>query len=301
LPYTFHLRAYLGRISVLHLDMQIEKLKEDKSFWFQNDGVVLMTWSIFNPNGPTLSCIGSMRTEDENVQAIFYRWLHFLKDESYILGYIDERDENFNKNFAEILENAFFKGLGNTFNDADQSLVNCIPSIVTNNFTEDWSEFYWNLLFNASGIQQDDWGRELYYLKKYTANLFDRAGEEVKEALQEIKDARPPDDFIKMQEIRHSRIETFTDKTPVEYESKPMSKEAFEFWRQIISEHKFKGKALNQFAMAWVGAISMLSKDMPVITQFEDVRDFLVQYKHEIWDQEYTTEKIKEIIGVCDK
>ena len=52
--------------------------------------------------------------------------------------------------------------------------------------------------------------------------------------------------------------------------------------------------------MAWVGAISMVSKDMPVITQFEDVRDFLAHYKHEIWGQEYTTEKIKEIIGICD-
>ena len=67
------------------------KFLEDKSFWLQNEGRVLMTWNIFNPNGPTLNCIGSITTEDENIETIFYRWLHFLKGESYILGYIDRR------------------------------------------------------------------------------------------------------------------------------------------------------------------------------------------------------------------
>jgi hypothetical protein len=277
--------------------MKIEQLKEDKSFWLQKEGSIHMTWNIFNPNGPTLNCIGSFKAEKENVEVIFYKWLHFLTGESYVLGYLDLRDDERNKRYVEILENAFFPDQKNS---ANQLLVNCIPSIITTGSSEEWLEFFWHLLFNTPGTQQADWGRELYYLKKYTTNLFDRAGEEAKEALQEIKAGRPPDDYIKMQEIRHSQIETFTDKTPIAYESKPISKEAFDCWRQIISEYEFIGKATHQLAMAWVGAISMVSKDMPVINQFEDVRDFLAHYKHEIWSQEYTTEKIKKIIGICD-
>ena len=275
------------------------KIAVDKSFWLEKEGKVYMTWSIFNPNGPTLSCIGSFRTDDEFIDAIFYRWLHFLKDESYILGYVDRRKNDWHKQYANILDLVFGNGPNESKDTNSPVFVTCIPSIVTESFPDEWEDLPWNLLSGAPVICQADWGRELYYLKKYGANLFDRAGEETKEALQEMKVGRPSDDYIKMQEIRHSQIETFTDKTPTVYESKPISKEAFDCWRQIISEDEFIGKATNQLAMAWVGAISMVS-NMPVITQFEDVRDFLAHYKHEIWGQEYTTEKIKKIIGVCD-
>jgi hypothetical protein len=278
--------------------MTPQRLIVDKSFWLQKDGKVHMTWNIFNPNGPTLNCIGSFSTEDEYVDAIFYRWLHFLKDESYILGYVDRRNNEWHKEYVNILENAFCNGPNESTDNDSPVLVTCIPSIVTESFPDEWKDLPWNLLSGAPVICQDDWGRELYYLKKYGANLFDRAGEETREAIQEMKAEYPRNDYIQFSEIRHSQVKTFTDKTPIAYESKPVSKEAFNYWRQVISEEEFLGKATRQFAMAWVGAISMVSEEMPVITRFENVRDFLAHYKHEIWEQEITTEALKEALGL---
>ena len=50
--------------------MAPQKIIVDKSFWLQKDGEVHMTWHIFNPNGPTLNCIGSFHTEDEYIDNI---------------------------------------------------------------------------------------------------------------------------------------------------------------------------------------------------------------------------------------
>jgi hypothetical protein len=278
--------------------MTPQRLIVDKSFWLQKDGKGHMTWNIFNPNGPTLNCIGSFSTEDEYVDAIFYRWLHFLKDESYILGYVDRRNNEWHKEYVNILENAFCNGPNESADNDSPVLVTCIPSIVTESFPDEREDLAWNLLSGAPVICQAEWGRELYYLKKYGANLFDRAGEETREAIQEMKAEYPRNDFITFSEIRHSQIKTFTDKTPIEYELMPISKEAFDYWRRIISEEEFLQKATVQFSMAWVGAISIGSENLPVITQFEDVRNFLAHYKHKIWEQEITTEALKEALGL---
>lgn len=40
------------------------------------DGTILIGWAIFNPNGPTFSCVGLLPTEDPEVDLLFYRMLN---------------------------------------------------------------------------------------------------------------------------------------------------------------------------------------------------------------------------------
>ena len=87
--------------------MTVKKLNEDKSYWLKKDGTIFITWNIFNPNGPTLNCIGTFKTEDENIDVVFYRWLHFSEEESYILGYVDRNNDDSGKQYVDILKNAF--------------------------------------------------------------------------------------------------------------------------------------------------------------------------------------------------
>jgi hypothetical protein len=277
--------------------MTFEKINEDKSYWLKKDGEINMTWNIFNPSGPTLNCIGTFKTEDENIEVVFYRWLHFLEEGSYILGYVDRNKDDSGQQFSNILKNAFC--FAPKKNSNQPLLVTCIPSIVTSIFPEDWKHVPWILLFNSPVIQQADWGRELYYLKKYSANLFDRAGEEAREAVQQLKTEFPEDDVgIKMAEIRHSRVKTFTDKEPIVFESLPISDELCVEFRDILSEGEFITEAMINFSKAWVGAIHMVDGRKPTLIEFEDVRDFLAHYKHQIWGQEFTTENIRKAIGL---
>ena len=54
----------------------------------QCSGRVLLNWSIFNPNGPTVNCLGFRETGAREELEVFFRSFHFLGGEDYCLGYV---------------------------------------------------------------------------------------------------------------------------------------------------------------------------------------------------------------------
>jgi len=58
----------------------------DDDDFLASDGELLVSWGIFNPNGPTWNCIGLLPTEDANVSVLFWRSLNPFDHPSYALA-----------------------------------------------------------------------------------------------------------------------------------------------------------------------------------------------------------------------
>ena len=139
----------------------------------------------------------------------------------------------------------------------------------------------------------------MYYLTKYQSNLFDRAGEELKEAFQGLKSESRNNEFLEIVKLRYSSVGTFTGKDVITYESAPINQNLFNSWREIISDEEYLGPAAYCFAQAWVGAANYSKREanMPTVLEFEDVRDFLIQYNQPIWGDDYTTEALMKTLA----
>jgi hypothetical protein len=279
---------------------QIRKLKRDSKAWSTGTGQVLMTWSIFNPNGPTLNCVGLL-DKAPGVKEVFYRWLHFLDDQTWRLGLVDTWGPNWQEDVFRIVGHAF--SIAGNVGDEDFNMVTCVPSLVTHALTE---QEVCHLLGLSQEIQRADWGREMYYLRKYGSRLFDRAGEEIREAMQKMAREKPLADerqrqFEQFTRIRYGRVPTFADNSAVEYETKPFEPALFAEWWATISDPRFTAFGSGQLASAWVGAIHMnreLQPPLPVVVEFDDVREFLSRFQHPLWPDQLTASSLRESMGL---
>ncbi len=279
---------------------QIRKLKRDSKAWSTGTGQVLMTWSIFNPNGPTLNCVGLL-DRAPGVKEVFYRWLHFLDDQTFRLGLVDTWGPNWQEELIRIVAHAF--SIAGKVGDEDFNMVTCVPSLVTHVLTE---QEVCHLLGLSQEIQRADWGREMYYLRKYGSRLFDRAGEEIRETIQKMAREKPFGEESQRQfeqaiRIRYGSVPTFSDNSAVEYETKPFDPALFAEWWATISDPRFTGFGIGQLASAWVGAIHMnreLGPPLPVVVEFDDVREFLSRFQHPLWPDQLTGSSLRESMGL---
>lgn len=279
----------------------IKKVDRDVSAWKASSGTVLMTWSIFNPNGPTINCIGLRDMIRDNTREVFYRCLHFLSDRTLQLGILDVSGTEWWPELVRILERAFAV-------DADQigedsPLVSSVPSLVTHGFPGGHAELAPDLLRIAREVQRADWGREMYFLRKYGSRLFDRAGEELREAMQDLAREHPPGEapegeIAALARAAYGRVPTFTDMTPIDHESRPFESSLFAEWWATVSDPEFTGLGLGQLAAAWVGAIHLVRGSLPAVVQFEDVRDFLAAFGHALWPDDLTTPSLRSVLGL---
>ena len=146
----------------------------------------------------------------------------------------------------------------------------------------------------------------MYYLRKYGSRLFDRAGEEIREAIQKMARQKPLGDerqrqFEQFIRIRYGSVPTFSDNSAVEYETKPFDPALFAEWWATISDPQFTAFGIGQLASAWVGAIHMnreLRPPLPVVVGFDDVREFLSRFQHPLWPDHLTTSTLRGSMGL---
>ena len=277
-------------------------VRRTEEHWRQEKGLVLFTWNVLNPNGPTINCVGIRDSGRDGEAEVFYRWMHFLGGESYVLGFVETSDAHYWETLIEVLRYAF----GNPGLPALKRfpLITCVPSFVTIQDTP-IRPYVCELISSAQAFQVADWGRDMYYLKKYGSDFFGRAAEETREALENIK--QDPDlvpesrEFLKMTEVRRSRLPDFAGWKPNQYESKPIDKLDVDTWWQTITNDKFERSCVFQLAQAWVGAIHQFQfpgNDRVISEPFESARDFLSQFNHPLWGEDWSSEKLRESMGL---
>ena len=270
-------------------------LYRSASDWLRNPGHVWLSWSIFNPSGPTISCLGVRETGAAGQTEVFYRWLHFLGGEDYCLGYVDTRDSDSRSQFHEILSHAFRLEAGRGLHRF--ALVSAIPNVVVVTAPDGWSDSLKEILCSARAIRTADWGRERYLLQKHGSRLFVRAGEEAREGYEKAKSSdlektAENQQFLELYRLRHQHIESFSTWEPGQYTSRALEDGDIDAWWTTVTDADYALPVAFQFAQAWVGAASQVS--MECKTPLEEVRDFFLAYSHLWWPDNVTTAGILE-------
>lgn len=270
--------------------------------WLASSGQVLLTWSIFNPNGPTINCLGTRDTGARGEREVFYRWLHFLGGEDYCLGYLSPSEADSGSGFEEILRHAFALEPGRELKRFP--LVTCIPYVVVPWINEAWLPALRDALASSRAMQEADWGREQYLREKYGNRLFDRAGEEIRAAYEraragESELAETGRAFLDYTLDKHNHIASFREWTPGQYQSRGIQPGDVESWWSAVINEEYWPSAVGQLAQGWVGAIAQ--SDVEVKTTLEEVRDFFNHYQYPWWPETMTTEEVTRRMGLSGR
>jgi hypothetical protein len=286
----------------------IFKVRRTESQWQQETGLVLFTWSIINPNGPTLSCVGIRNCGCPGQVEVFYRWLHFHGGESFVLGYVSEDSNDFAAEILEVLDYAFRQDPGRAMQRFP--LVSCVPSFVTLP-ASDVAQKLTNatdiegLISGSRGFREADWGREMYYLKKYGSRFFDRAAEETRAALESA--AQDPDltadgrQYLEMTRIARGHLPGFNDWRPNQYKPRALADGDVRWWWSVVTSEDFTTSCLTQLAKAWVGATYQVRQAaVDPAEPFELVKDFLEVHHCYLWPEEWDSAYLREKMGLIE-
>jgi hypothetical protein len=215
-------------------------------------GEILASWFIANPNGPTAYAVGFVELKQS--RRLFYRWMHFTGGQVWLSADINNEMEAAGGDFGEVLVNAVL-GFHNHFMAAgDKGVVAGIPSIVVPNGNRGVEAAFKELI--KLMCEKENWGREIYYLRKYGNNFFARCGEEfldIYEALKRDPNASP--DFLEAVWLFYQHQMGFKEWQPGRYASSTLREEIFDEWWRTITRHEFIHEgALARFCQMWIGA-----------------------------------------------
>lgn len=277
------------------------KLRRSEAEWLEDRGEVLVTWHIFNPNGPTVNCVGLRETGADAEKEVFWRWMHFTGGEDYCLGYVNAAEDEWGRDLLEVLGHAFGLEAGGPLRRFP--LVTCVPYAVSHSVSTDWAELLRRLFAESTAVKCADWGRERYRLAKYGSRSFDRAGEEYREAYEDLRSMPNPSvadsEALEMMRLMHAHQPTFANWTPDQYVSRALEHGDVEAWWDTVTSEQYLVPVLAQMAQAWVGASHQTPGTMEMTrTRFEDVRGFLAHYQHPLWPEEWSTATIAKSMGI---
>ncbi len=265
--------------------------------WLQDSGIVFLSWAIFDPNGPTFSCLGLRQTGARHEQEVFYRWMHFLGGEDYCLGYVDGGDPAWEADLRAVLAHALSLEVGEELRRFP--LLPSVPAVVRSSLNEQWDAELRRMLAGAAAFRESDWGREQYLLEKHGHALFARAGEEAREVYEQMRlDATDAQRQAALEQVRvrYERFEGFQQWTPDAWQPRRLREGDVDGWWATVTHEDFVVHASMQLAQAWVGAAGTTS--LEVKTPFDEVREFVRHYDHEIWPAQLTTEWLRQSLGL---
>jgi hypothetical protein len=281
----------------------IFKIHRSEDKWLEDTGTILFTWSIINPNGPTLNCVGLRNSGSPGQLEVFYRWFHFHGGESFILGYVTEGSKDISDEILQVLRYAFSQEVGRVIKRFP--LVSCVPSFLTieNDGNLISSAAVRDLVSNSNAFQDADWGREIYYLKKYGDQFFSRGAEETRFALElALQDPDLSEDgrqYLEMTRLARGHLSGFNDWKPNQYVARPFSDGDLNFWWTTVTKVEFTTNCLIQIAEAWVGATYQVRHTIPEPTEsFEFLKGFLESHNCFLWPVDWDSAFLQKRMGL---
>ncbi|MEG3153456.1 hypothetical protein [Sphingomonas sp. RB1R13] len=243
-------------------------------------GTVYIAWFIANPNGPTAFAMGAVETTTGN--RLFYRYMHFLKQETWLLGDLQSLISDCGNDFGALLE----RGVGSldehlaSVSKAGVSVLSAIPSfVIPNENPSIWSSFQKMI---GLRLANEDWGKELFFRQTYGTDFFGRAGEEVREAYEALKsDPTTDPNFLNFMWARYSEIPSFINWRPSKHKSQLASPAVVALWWQHAVARTTVNEGLAQFKLMWDGASGLVhpsGTEVPALS-FAEVEQFFANFQ----------------------
>jgi hypothetical protein len=278
-----------------------EKFVCEEEEWFDENGRVYAVWGLSNPNGPTLYCLGD-RVRDGR-HTLFYRWMHMLGGRTWYSSEVRSQPLTYSDiaNTTIAIQNHLVSQGG------EDGIMDKIPSFVLASNNDEGLLNFLRYLLSKGPAAQLDWGQELFYLRKFGSNAFDRAGAEIRAVMEQLKaeaasDGRDISDAVRVAESRFGQIPSYREYDPPTFESSRLTTALFEEWWSRVNNPSFRLTALLHFAEMWVGAIS-LARHTPLskirkLVEFDQIRVFFSDFGMELWPETLTTDVIEHRIGI---
>jgi hypothetical protein len=272
------------------MQQSIGRVEWPAASWLQKHGQVLLAWAIFNPNGPTLLSLGYVDNGED--RHVFLRSLSPLRETALSLAKVDADDPEHAAQISTVIHAALGTSQGSPVDGLEP--FSCVPSLISLPAGDSVRAPATEWLRSALAARAFDWGREAYYLGKYGDDLFARAGEETREALEQWRRSQPDNDatrqVVEMTLARFGELPSFSDWRAAAWTHRGFDAASFDHWIETLTRDRFFSRGFFQLAQAWVGASRFLATNssLPVVVKFDDLLAFLRRYSHPIWPLDWT-------------
>jgi hypothetical protein len=218
-------------------------------------GTLLLSWSIFNPYGPTWSCIGLLPTEDPGTCLVFHRMMNPFGVSGGVLATVDADWDN---HIAGIIANMFAT---NEFATPDGDSIVMIggaaPSCIVCHLAQsDLESNLSDIIAQSPRMAELDIHQEIAMLKEFPCQPWDRASAEIRDALS------------------HRRGDGLITVPKPEF----VTREAIAEWFDLTMNEDHTVSELVNFPGAWHGAIDNRGSAGETAFTFWQIDDFLRRF-----------------------
>ncbi len=280
---------------------QVQEIPNDIS---QSPYAILFAWFIANPNGPTAFTIGTI--EAEGSKAIFYRWLHFTRSRTWLIGRVDQDCDPLSPEFASAVRLAlqqahvdFIRSEGD-----EQPFLTGLPSFAIAPSNEHLSEAF--LRFALPILDEREWGDEFHAMSLHGPAFFNRAAHQAR-AMYEAFKAKGESklEFLEFMWAQHGGKAPFLEWQPRNGPPLRLDWDKLVTWYNAIISREYVSNGARDFALMWAGATATVGNGLVrevradgTYVSFERMAAFLRQGGMPLFPQTWTDEWLCEQLGV---
>lgn len=240
--------------------------------WWDGEGRILLAWGILNPYGPTLYVLGSRAFDGEH--RIFMRGLHMLGGSTTYASHATDQISvrRIQDDAAQIHDHLV--------RDGRQGLFHVVPSfLMVDRNDAALAEIARQLLAGGTAANED-WGRQVAYVRQFGADFFGRTVAEIREYYEaEMARARMSQEEIeslKWIELRYGHLPQFEHAQIPAAARATLTPELLDAWWQVVAERDHQVAALKAMQAMWDEAAALVSGEhRDRLVAWANVRRFL--------------------------
>lgn len=227
---------------------QVEFAPLEDGDFLVRDGLILLNWAIFNPYGPTWSCLGLLPTEDPEVDLVFYRLLNPFKQVSGAVAVLQGEERRSQDALAETLRHFISRNVVGEVEGERLVLMQTLPTLVlAYRADEDFASDAFAALMLSPAFQPEPLDDAIRVLRENFERPWDRATAELRMALQKSSGSRADgpsslaskDRRMEWYELVHDQRHIFAELInfpgawhgSIDHAGSPLAHHAYTFWQ----------------------------------------------------------------------
>jgi hypothetical protein len=255
-------RSLLSRLpkGAVHATTPVNAILLSEEDFADYGGDLLLCWGIFNRSGPTWSCLGRLRTENPDVDLLFYRMLHPFSQDSVAISSLVGPDRTDGRFLSRTLRELFVR---NTAGSVDEEALYLLregsaPTFVLMPWENaEFRRAVPDFFKQSPAVLGTDLAENIESMKRYWGRPWDREAAERDDALASHLASGEFDDLLDKYPGLRSLAAASPSRDPELRSSRegPADATLVEQWYHLISDPEHLRVEVGELAKAWWGAI----------------------------------------------